>query len=546
MKLRNYILLSAIALFAFACTSDKTENEHFSSEPISLSFGPEGGVETRRITSDARWIASTDNTWIVVSPANGRGSTECQFIIDSTLVTNTRTGVVRIQNLETWEEKEILISQEGFPYSIEVETKEVEIENYKNYGERYFDVKVRSNVDFKVKNEYTWVSNESYKLNLNRGVRPREVSLRFNWDINTSDKERLAEILFEPAENIELARQDKLCVRQDAAEPIIPDTRAGDSVAMLCISRALQTLSPIDASKSMKEWNSVTLWAEGMKGWTPEKDGRVKKASFALMSTKESLPYEVRYLTAADEIYIFGNANTFLLNLSLGEDICELKQLRRLTVGSYGLVSLPQSLTKLENLEYLNICANNFQRVPEVLTKENFPKLRTLIMNANQRSTIYDLSNSSRTDLGGFIDEPEFPAHLLKWNLDTLVMGVNYLQGSLPDFLDDPEVECYTEQDIKDSRDTLPRFLVENKIRKVMTKTKHFSINYNRMTGKLPDWVLYHPALDIWLPFSFVFTQEGRAKDGTQAGFSNEPPSLSYYYSIYTKKQQPTGEEGVE
>ena len=546
MKLRNYILLSAIALFAFACTSDKTENEHFSSEPISLSFGPEGGVETRRITSDARWIASTDNTWIVVSPANGRGSTECQFIIDSTLVTNTRTGVVRIQNLETWEEKEILISQEGFPYSIEVETKEVEIENYKNYGERYFDVKVRSNVDFKVKNEYTWVSNESYKLNLNRGVRPREVSLRFNWDINTSDKERLAEILFEPAENIELARQDKLCVRQDAAEPIIPDTRAGDSVAMLCISRALQTLSPIDASKSMKEWNSVTLWAEGMKGWTPEKDGRVKKASFALMSTKESLPYEVRYLTAADEIYIFGNANTFLLNLSLGEDICELKQLRRLTVGSYGLVSLPQSLTKLENLEYLNICANNFQRVPEVLKKENFPKLRTLIMNANQRSTIYDLSNSSRTDLGGFIDEPEFPAHLLKWNLDTLVMGVNYLQGSLPDFLDDPEVECYTEQDIKDSRDTLPRFLVENKIRKVMTKTKHFSINYNRMTGKLPDWVLYHPALDIWLPFSFVFTQEGRAKDGTQAGFSNEPPSLSYYYSIYTKKQQPTGEEGVE
>ena len=546
MKLRNYILLSAIALLAFACTSDKTENDAFSSEPISLSFGPEGGVETRRITSDARWIASTDNTWIVVSPANGRGTTECQFIIDSTLVANTRTGVVRIQNLDTWEEKEILISQDGFPYSIEVETKEVEIENYKNYGERHFDVKIRSNVDFKVKNENAWVSNENFKINLNRGVRPREVSLRFNWDINTSDKERLAEILFEPAENIELARQDKLCIRQNAAEPIIPDTRAGDSVAMLCISRALQTLSPIDASKSMKEWNSVTLWAEGMKGWTPEKDGRVKKASFALMSTKESLPYEVRYLTAADEIYVFGNANTFLLNLTLGEDICELKQLRRLTVGAYGLVSLPESLTKLENLEYLNICANNFQKVPEVLTKENFPKLRTLIMNANQRSVIYDLSNSSRTDLGGFIDEPEFPAHLLKWNLDTLVMSVNYLQGSLPDFLDDPEVECYTQEDIKSSRDTLPQFLVDNKIRKVMTKTKHFAINYNRMTGKLPDWVLYHPALDIWLPYSFVFTQEGRAKNGQQAGFSNEPPSLSYYYSIYTKKKQPTGEEGVE
>ena len=546
MKLRNYILLSAIALFAFACTSDKTENEAFSPEPISLSFGPEGGVETRRIPSDARWIASTDNTWIVVSPANGRGTTECQFIIDSTLINKTRTGVVRIQNLDTWEEKEIIITQEGFPYSIEVESKEVEIENYKNYGERYFDVKVRSNVDFKVKNDYGWVSNESYKINLNRGVRPREVSLRFNWDINTSDKERIAEIMFEPTEQIELARQDKLCIRQNAADPIIPDTRAGDSVAMLCISRALQTLSPIDASKSMNEWNSVTLWAEGMKGWTKENNGRVKKASFALMNTKEPLPYEVRYLTAADEIYIFGNTNTFMLNLELGEDICELKQLRRLTVGAYGLISLPQSLTKLENLEYLDICANNFQRVPEILTKENFPKLRTLIMNANQRSVVYDLSNTTRTDLGGFYDEPEFPAHLIKWNLDTLVISVNYLQGSLPDFLDDPEVECYTQEDIKNSRDTLPQFLVDNKIRKVMTKTKHFAINYNRMTGKLPDWVLYHPALDIWLPYSFVFTQEGRAKNGKQAGFDNEPPSLSYYYNLYTKKKQPTGEEGVE
>jgi hypothetical protein len=92
----------------------------------------------------------------------------------------------------------------------------------------------------------------------------------------------------------------------------------------------------------------------------------------------------------------------------------------------------------------------------------------------------------------------------------------------------------------------LPQFLVDNKIRKVMTKTKHFAINYNRMTGKLPDWVLYHPALDIWLPYSFVFTQEGRAKNGKQAGFDNEPPSLSYYYNLYTKKKQPTGEEGVE
>jgi hypothetical protein len=34
-----------------------------------------------------------------------------------------------------------------------------------------------------------------------------------------------------------------------------------------------------------------------------------------------------------------------------------------------------------------------------------------------------------------------------------------------------------------------------------------------------------------------VFQQEGRAQDGTQAGFENEPANLRYYYDIYTKKE---------
>jgi hypothetical protein len=36
--------------------------------------------------------------------------------------------------------------------------------------------------------------------------------------------------------------------------------------------------------------------------------------------------------------------------------------------------------------------------VPEVLTKENFPKLRSLVMNANQRSAVYDLSNTVKVN----------------------------------------------------------------------------------------------------------------------------------------------------
>jgi hypothetical protein len=285
------------------------------------------------------------------------------------------------------------------------------------------------------------------------------------------------------------------------------------------------------------------LWDESDKGYTPDKKGRVKSAQFFIYNTNESLPYQVKYLTAAEELYFFGNSNTFLKHLHVGDHITELTQLKRLTIGAHGLVDLEESFTKLENLEYLDLGSNNFMKVPEVLTKENFPKLRTLILNANQRSQIYDLSNSTRTDLGGFIEEEEFPAHLLKWGLDTLNLSVNYLHGSLPTFEDDDEVEVYTEEDWAASNDTLPRMLVDRRIKKVMPKTKFFSINYNRMSGELPDWLLYHPMLDLWYPYSFIFTQEGKTREGSLAGFSNEPANLNYYYDIYTSKNKPTGKE---
>ena len=541
MKLRSIIFLSLFAL-AVGCQSDPTDV--FTTEGIEFDVEATGGTVSRTIKSNARWIASTDNAWITVSPANGRGTTECKFIVDSALTTTARRGVVRIENLDTWEQKEVVINQKGFDYSIEVENGEVELANYDRLDARWFDVTVRSNVDFDVEipDDAVWLKSSRHTLDLNRGARPRTTTVRFNWDINTMPSERLAQVVFRPKSDVTLARQDGVKVSQQAAEPIIPDTRAGDSVALLSISRTLQTMATWDASQPMTMWNDVVLWEEGMDGCTAENVGRVRKANFYFFNIKEPLPYAIKYLTAADEIYIFGNTNTFLLNLELGDDIAELTQLKRLTIGSYGLISLPQSLSALKNLEYLDLGSNNFQKVPEVLTKQNFPALRTLILNANQRHFVTDLSNVVKDDLGGFIDEESFPERLLKWDLDTLILSVNYLQGQLPTFEDDDTVPCYTQEEIN-AVDSLPQILVDRKVKKVMPSCKRFSINHNRLYGKLPDWLLYHPALDLWMPQVLVFPQEGRAKDGTLAVFDNEPASMDYYYDAYTTKKRPTAEE---
>lgn len=538
MDIRRFIIIAFASLALCSCSDDKTDGGTTLDTNV-IKIGATGGVEQIKINIADRWIASTDNPWITVSPANGIGSAVCEFKIDSALNAEARHGVVRLQNLATWEIQEVTVNQDGFPYSIEIDDNAFDVESYKVANERYFDVKIRSNVEFDVEipSDIKWLKHDDYKLNLNRGLRPREVTVRFRWDINTAAVERLAEVKFTPRNGAQLVRGDVLNVKQEAAEPIIADTRSGDSTALLAIARNLNVLSQWDSSQPMTMWNNVVLWDETMQGCTPEKVGRVKSAQFMLFSTSEPIPFEVRYLTAADELYFFGNANTFLKSLELGEDICELTQLRRLTIGSYGLVSLPNSLKNLKNLEHLDIGSNNFQTVPTVLTKENFPKLRSLVMNANQRSAIYDLSNTTKTNIGGFIDEPEFPTELILWELDTLVLSVNYLQGKLPDFEDDDTVPVYTQEDI-DQADTLPQMLVDRRIKKVMPKTKRFAINFNRLTGEIPDWLLYHPALDWWIPYSLVFNQEGKDQKGNSAGFENVPSNLNYYYDVYTAKER--------
>ena len=556
MKLRYNILVLALAVVAVVACTKEPEILDLKSDVNTLEVEADGGVKKVRIQSGDEWVASVamqsngdPNPWITVSPANGRGSVTCDFIIDSALTVHPREAKVLIRSNTRPDKQQIItVKQKGYEYAVEVDRTNVEVKKFAEYGKRYFDVIVKTNFAFDVKipqNAQYWISREpasklgdSYKLNLDRGVRPREVKVRFNWKINNSAAERLTDIEFVPVANdITVAHSDKLHVSQEAAEPIIPETRAGDSLALLNIVNTMQCWSIWDSSTTMDTWKGVTLWEERMEGCTPDKVGRVKKVEIFLCNSFEGLPYEFQYLTKAEEIYLFSNENSMLKNLNLGEHICKLTNLKRLTVGAYGLCELPAEFKNLKNLEYLDLGSNNFQRVPSVITKENFPKLRALVLNAQQRHAVSDLSNTrySTEELGGLVEEEKFPEHLLKWGLDTLVLSVNYLHGELPSFENDPEVPKWTEAEVI-AADTLPMALVGTP--KVMPTTKTFRINHNRLSGEVPRWLLMHPALDWWVPFSLVFPQEGRWSDGTKSGFTNEPASLvDYYKNWYPNKK---------
>ena len=66
---------------------------------------------------------------------------------------------------------------------------------------------------------------------------------------------------------------------------------------------------------------------------------------------------------------------------------------------------------------------------------------------------------------------------------------------------------------------------------------KKLSLNLNFLNGKLPDWILYHPYLSFWDPFTMIFQQElsttssmaKNTKGEVITKFINEPTNLSNY-----------------
>lgn len=542
MKMNRIIFLIAVIAAAVSCRQEPVVE--FGVDEKSFALGAEGGERTFNVSASGSWVAMTESPWITVSPANGRGSQECSIKVDSTLAFEQRTGVVRIQNLDDATEKmDFEVVQNGFEYQLTLKDNRKDVEDYAGFDDRHFEVKVKTNVDFDVvlpKESEAWLSYTKSDLNLDRGARPRESVIRFDWKVNSRDVERVADVVFQPKEDVQMGRHDGLKVVQKAALPIPVGTAEGDSLAVLAVSRALGMFNEFDTSEKMEHWSNVKVWKDG-----PDK-GRIKYVQFFMFKTKEEIPFEIQYLTAAEEIVVYSNANHFLHSLSTGEHITRLTNLKRLTIGAYGLTELHPDFVNLKNLEYLDISSNCFEEIPEILTPENFPKLHTLVMAACQRYTIYDLSNDKRENVGGFIADDlredkgmRSLKRLLKWNnLDTLRLSVNYLQGELPDMKNEG-LPTWTFNELKDSLATgLTELPVElQNVPKVLPNAKFFAINFNRFTGMLPEWLLKHPNLDLWAPYSLVFQQEGKSRDGVNAGFENEPTSLDSYYKLYPNKK---------
>lgn len=635
------MVISACMVLAVSCKEEDNVVSEFSIDKTEIAVGADGGSELLEIKGNVKWQGTSECSWLKFSPSNGEGAATCEVLVDSSVVAEPREGVITFMAAGQTTATTVKVMQMGYAKGVFVseEDRTISVENSAKLEERFFEVTMMANVNFDVRvnnlpaedgtvSDKEWLKYKKETPNYDYGDRPRLLKLHFDWEINMTEKARTAEVIITPQETSDTEGDGtiKLVVTQKPA-PVITDDRAGDSLALLSIYSSMNGIFTWDASENMGYWKGVELWEATDKYIEIKEDGtinysasvpeyligRLKSVEFIAFETKESLPYQVKYLKTAESITFSGNSNTFLKDIVLGNEICELVKyghLRNLAIRAYGLVGLPENFTEFgKTLVSLDLSSNNFEVMGksgstingvkvlgiESITRENFPYLRSLYLNKiNRYDTTKDLSAyKGKDDKLGFrwttgYGGDGFPGpsdgydntyfkELLQWeNLEYLSLSLNMLDGELPSdkelrqLLGDKVV--YKEADIAEYKDSISiedankYLLKDGGAPKVWPRMKKLSLNLNFLTGELPDWILYHPYLSFWDPFTMIFQQElsttsskaKNTKGEVITKFSNEPTNLSNYgldeygkpktsyYEMYPKRKPQITDESEE
>lgn len=599
-----------------------------------IEIAAEGGSEQLAIAASQNWVANVDEPWLMLTPANGVGSTTATVVVDSTLMNGRRTTDIVFIG-DNGQRRTVSVKQFGYGKQIDIKEPIVEIENSESYDKRAFESLISANVECKIgKIEYSFEGDmtdaekaenekerEGWLLNskdeakltgtnlgivLDRKARPRSVKFKFRWAMNVVPAVRVAKVHLVPvkAEDQLVDADGKptddviLTVRQKAA-PKIEDNRAGDSLSVIMINQKLGSIATFDSSDNMRNWSGVTLWeaTDDFVKTHPEALGRVRSVKFSMFNLKsgETLPKEVGNLKFLESFSVAANENNQIREVKLGDEICSLKYLKNLTVQAYGLTQLPANFVNLgKSLESLNLVSNNFNKLSDItniVNEKNFPKLRNLILYAQRRTdVVINIASLGEMNASGVYVYNNYPIglygkvnagtadrqallKLLTWDkLNTLELSYCFLEGELPtddemtealeaagkatrysksdfstnkkDYLDklvgdtckwllsgwDNPVTCKHKDGSVVSEDVYPL-----QVPRVLPNCRQLSLNLNFFTGKVPNWILFHPHLVEWNAPTMIFNQQpkGKNSDGAAVGFSNmteDSYSYDYYY----------------
>lgn len=516
------------------CRDEEMDTPGFSLDATELDFEADGGKAELAVSTGDEWTVTCDREWCLVSPTNGRGSTICEVRLDSSYLYSEREAHLNFHcGTQT---RQVTINQLGYEKVIKVEKTEIEMPDFSDDA-LYEDIGVKANVDFALSVEYAdpmrtgWVQARKLEQGKIQSI-PRGGKIRVGYQMYLqSDKDREATLVLRQtdAKDGETPVETRIRLRQTKAQEIIP-SREGDSLALLSLSRIMHLSTSWDTSQPMIYWNNVKM--QDVRYYNTKLgrevvEPRVVAATFTMFETEEGIPYHIRYLDQLRDLSFIANGNAHIKRIELGEHITYLEHLKYLTLIGYGITTLPQRMKEMNCLEELELSGNNLTSLPmDILKALDGKSLRYINLSNNRITDVFGnlYANKDRRDSLGL--HGTLPRELFQFkNIRYIGLSYNYFEGSIPDM----------------DYDASPYETLEEKVRNnpVMPQLEQLSINLNFLTGKLPDWILYHPNLRCWDPYTLVFNQYERARDsnGRNTGFSNEPSSVEQSCTLWSNDE---------
>lgn len=535
MRTMCWAIVALIILLVSSCKDDDDVVSGFSVDQTEMQFLNNGGTIELKIATDQTWTAEAENDWCMVSPATGVGNGVCVIKADSSYLYKERTGRIIFYS-DKGDLAEVLVKQYGYEPTIDFAESEVTVPSYAAPEKAYVDVEAIANVPFEVvipEEAKAWLTLDGTSTYTPSTTIPRKQKFRFKFKTYSDfDKgNRIAEVQFNQKPlttnraSGETAMLNKVVKIIQEKAPVIIPSREGDSLAVLAIMRVMNSGTP-SASRPIIHWDNVVVEERTYDYYNPltgvsKKDTtelRVVSFRLSMIDTDETIPYQIKYLTELETFAAIANANGYRKKIALGPEIASLTKLKSLSLMGYGVNSLPAEMAHMQSLEELDLNGNtilSLESIKDVLLGLK-NQLKYLDLGSNRVSgTVMNLGTDiprnetlETIGLGGDLSKSEWLFRDMV-ALEELHMSYNYFYGSIPDL-----------DGVKDG---------------VLPNMKYLTLNLNRLTGKVPDWILYHKYLACWNPFLLLFNQEGYDNRGIMAGFTNAPTKFAEFPAEYNR-----------
>lgn len=146
-----YLITAIISLITIGCT--KSDPSTVSAETTAISANVEGTQTSVNITSNTEWSSTSSETWVMITPANGKGNGILNVQVQANKKTESRNATITVITKDGAASCSITVSQMGLVAKMDVSPESISAEE----SSVLTSATITSNTEWRASSSEAWV-----------------------------------------------------------------------------------------------------------------------------------------------------------------------------------------------------------------------------------------------------------------------------------------------------------------------------------------------------------------------------------------------------